>query len=150
MYSINCNTCNKEMASNKTIRFKNKTLTRNIVMAVITVVIIIAVTGCKAGMDSRVYNYGTDALEAVDNYLDGAIQGVVAVNKLEVIENKLKQLGDLADSTSVSTEALLVRVRVSSVKWEVSSYYKGFFDTTNTDVINARNELAEALNKKHR
>ncbi|HHV04213.1 MAG TPA: hypothetical protein GXX64_09985 [Bacteroidales bacterium] len=154
---IKCKTCNKETcpncgAPNETVKFENKTSIRNIlIIAVSIVVIIIAVTGCNSGMDSRVYDYGIDSLEVVDDYLDGEISATDAENKLEENYNKLEQLGKLADSdsTGLRTDELIIRTKISSVKWEITRFEMSS-DGSSSDIINARNELAEKLNKKHR
>lgn len=166
MELIKCNTCNKEIAANaktcpncgapnELVRVKNKALIKNtLIIAVIIIAvvsIILVATNGKPDMDSRVYNYGIDSLGVVDDYLDGKISGSEAVHKLDKIYNKLEQLGELADPDSLrlSTDALLVRISVSSVKWEINSFGLDL-DTTSTDIINARNDLAKKLNKKQR
>ena len=93
------------------------------------------------GMNSKVYQWGTEALQIADNYLDGRTPIDDAMDKLdEVYEN-------LFDGNFDSDVDRAVVTAVSRVNNEL---YAVSIDNDPDDLLLERNRLANALGKEAR
>lgn len=153
----NCSTCNKEMAisakgcphcgaPNVLIEQRSKKKIRNVVIAALALAIIfilfLAISTKRPNMNKDVYELGIKAIEHADDYLDGKLSSGDAALKLERIHD---QLGEIEghDSLIISTDVLVLKLKISS-------FDRTFSDTTNSDVVAKRNDLANHLNVKRR
>lgn len=157
MELIQCNVCDKEMASraktcpncgapNLLIKQENKKTIRAIVITTLTLAIILIlfllISNKRPNMDERVYKLGVKAIEHTDDYLDGKLSNDDAELKLERIHNQLEEI-DNHDSFILSSDVFILKLKISSIDGMYS-------DTTTNDIVAKRNDLADRLNVKKR
>ncbi len=106
--------------------------------------------GCGGGgkpgdVSEKYYNYGLKALEIIDSYLDYEISTEEAYSKLNDLTDRKRSLGDY-----VHDKDLHVVIYVSSAELEVSEIERGVWSASLDELIEDRNNIAEAVGAKKR
>lgn len=109
----------------------------------IAIVVIRQNTSRPSNLSEVVYQIGVDALNVTDNYLDGDYDYETALKYLELLDNDLDHLG----AGDINTTSFNLEVNIISVR---TNMLLAGIDGSEEEIITARNELADALNKKKR
>lgn len=105
---------------------------------------LLLLSGCSskpANMSDEFYNGGIKALEIIDSYLDFSTSKSSAKSQLSAIKDRF---GDLSDIDK--HEDYMIKLYVMGLVNDLSGISKADAD----EILEDRNKLAEALNKKKR
>jgi len=126
---------------------------KKMVLLALMSVLVLVFAGCRdnskpQGMADATYDIGIQALEALDKYLDGAMNVRQLDNALGELHEKIQALN--FTDRSESTNNVLVSSSISHARDPLISimFDDGFGNPT--DVIDSRNKLAELLEKEAR
>lgn len=114
------------------------------------VIITTLFVGCNSKPDNvsqQMYDYGIEALNVVDEYLNGDMTISTAESELSVIKEKASIVSN--DATRVGTDKnkdILVGSAINSLYFEISTGNL-LNDVSKEDVQEKRDSLAEYLNK---
>lgn len=114
------------------------------------VIIATLFAGCSSKPDNvsqQMYDYGIEALNVVDEYLNGDMTISTAESELSVIKEKASIVSN--DATRVGTDKnkdILVGSAINSLYFEISTGNL-LNDVSKEDVQEKRDSLAEYLNK---
>ena len=136
----------KVESSDVIIKYLNKNEKEKKMKKTLTILLtaLLLLSGCSskpANMSDEFYNGGIKALEIIDSYLDFSTSKSSAKSQLSAIKDRF---GDLSDIDK--HEDYMIKLYVMGLVNDLSGISKADAD----EILEDRNKLAEALNKKKR
>ena len=117
---------------------------------ILCLVLVFALSGCGGkpkGLSDKSYDTAKMAISVADEYLDLKIEAKDAEAKLERLKDRLSDEKDI-DSEIISTEISILKTELSMIAY--NNLGNRLSKGGDTDVLDARNELAEKINMKKR
>lgn len=124
---------------------------KKIFAGILAVCMIFIMTGCSSkpeNMSDEMYNTGLNALETIDQYLDGKLDSDEATDKLDRFQALFDTYSDSEEDVLTQSNARTLSMICMNLSYNIVKVKST--PSAMDDLLQSRNELAEKLGEKSR